>query len=150
MNLTSAKAIRIIGVLRYNLQHCPQAIRSQAYATLLLPVLEYGPVLRDPSQQHPTLRRCSAPSSKVCHWRIFFKGCRRCVHHASSTRLVTTEIPRGSDPSDHVLQSLLSHCKSSSPSPATRQQKQNPWLHGKQKSAQEWTSTNTHTFQQLS
>lgn len=56
MNLTSAKAIRIIGVLRYNLQRCPQAIRSQAYATLLLSVLEYGPVLRDPSQQHQIQR----------------------------------------------------------------------------------------------
>lgn len=56
MNSTSEKAITTIGFLRYNLQNCPQAIRNQAYATLILPVLEYGPVLRDPSQQHQIQR----------------------------------------------------------------------------------------------
>lgn len=52
INSTSAKATRTIGFLRRNLRSCPQAIRSQAYTTLVRPVLENGSVVWDPYQQH--------------------------------------------------------------------------------------------------
>lgn len=79
-----------------------------------------------PTTSNPTLRRCSLPSSKVCHQQVhvFVMGSRNYVHHAiaTSTLLGTTAISKGSKPSDHVLQNLPSHCRSFSPSPASRHQ----------------------------
>lgn len=49
---STAKATKTIGFLRRNLRSCPQAIRSQAYTTLIRPVLEYGSVVWNPYQQH--------------------------------------------------------------------------------------------------
>ncbi|XP_065944345.1 uncharacterized protein [Magallana gigas] len=51
INATSAKAIRSVGFLSRNLRNCLESTRSQAYTTLLRPVLEYASVVWDPYQQ---------------------------------------------------------------------------------------------------
>lgn len=51
INATSAKATRSVGFLRRNLRNCPKSIRSQAFTTLVRPVLEYASVVWDPYQQ---------------------------------------------------------------------------------------------------
>ena len=42
INQTTAKASRSVGFLRRNLRSCPQEVKSQAYTTLVRPVLEYA------------------------------------------------------------------------------------------------------------
>ena len=47
-----AKAYRILGLLKRNLQSCPREVKIQAYKGLVRPVLEYASSAWDPHQQY--------------------------------------------------------------------------------------------------
>ena len=49
-HIIQTKAFRSVGFLRRNLRSCPQEVKSQAYTTLVRPVLEYASAVWDPYQ----------------------------------------------------------------------------------------------------
>ena len=52
INQVTAKATRSVGFLRRNLRYCPKNVKSQAFTTLVRPVLEYASNVWDPYQKH--------------------------------------------------------------------------------------------------
>lgn len=77
INATSAKAIRSVGFLRRNLRNCQKSIRSQAFTTLVRPVLEYVGSL--PTTTDQSARERSVPSSQIYHWGLHVQGPRQYV-----------------------------------------------------------------------
>ena len=87
INSTTKKANAVLGLLRRNLQFCPEQCKRTAYIALTRSILEYGgwrvgPI---PSKRHRKPRACSTQGSPVHHRRLQIKRPR--LHHQHETSL---------------------------------------------------------------